>query len=72
MGPFLSGGLFTLSAKLKARGELLAWGLFGAVTIIGYFMSWAIDGKGLESDDGAGEEANEGNGSSGEVRRAEV
>ena len=52
MGPFLSGGLFTLSSRIEHKGELLAWGLFAGITIVGYFMALAIDGRNLESEDG--------------------
>lgn len=52
MGPLLSGGLFTLSSKIEHKGELLAWGLFAGITIVGYFMAMAVDGRNLESEDG--------------------
>lgn len=50
-GPFLSGALFTLSSRLKFRGELLAWGVFGAFAFIGWFCSLTIKASGLESAD---------------------
>ncbi len=52
MGPLLSGGLFTLSLRIEHKGELLAWGLFAGITIVGYFMALAVDGRNLESEDG--------------------
>lgn len=59
--------------RLGYRGELLAWGLFGGVTIVGYLMSWAIDGKNLESEDEVGEEGpHDGNGANGEARDGNV
>lgn len=77
VGPFLSGGLFTLSTRIRNKGELLAWGLFGGVTVVGYFMALAIDGESLESDDWAGEEEEEeedrgDNGADGGVRGGDV
>ncbi|SPO00263.1 related to tetracycline resistance protein (probable transport protein) [Cephalotrichum gorgonifer] len=56
VGPFLSGGLFTLSSGVRPKGELLAWGLFGGIAIVGYFGTLAVDGGGLESDDWSGGE----------------
>ncbi|KAK3290224.1 MFS general substrate transporter-like protein [Chaetomium fimeti] len=48
IGPFLSGGLFTLSTRVRPKGELLAWGLFAGVTLFGWLGSLAIRNKGLE------------------------
>ncbi|KAJ4298325.1 hypothetical protein N0V88_003350 [Collariella sp. IMI 366227] len=49
IGPFLSGGLFTLSTRVRPKGEALAWGLFAGITLIGWLGSYAIRNKGLES-----------------------
>jgi len=49
VGPFLSGGLFTLSTRVRPKGEALAWGLFAGVTLCGWFGSFVIRNKGLES-----------------------
>jgi hypothetical protein len=49
IGPFLSGGLFTLSTQVRPKGEVLAWGLFAGVTLVGWLGSFAIRNKGLES-----------------------
>ncbi|EGS22580.1 tetracycline:hydrogen antiporter-like protein [Thermochaetoides thermophila DSM 1495] len=49
VGPFLSGGLFTLSTRVRPKGEALAWGLFAGFTLFGWFASLAIRGNGLES-----------------------
>ncbi|KAK4213753.1 MFS general substrate transporter-like protein [Rhypophila decipiens] len=53
VGPFLSGGLFTLSTRVQPKGEALAWGLFAGVTLLGWAGTLLIDGKGqgLESAD---------------------
>ncbi|KAI0173667.1 MFS general substrate transporter [Hypoxylon sp. FL1284] len=57
IGPFLSGGLFTVSTHVQPKGEALAWGLFAGVALTGWLGSYAIHGEGLESaDDGYEEE----------------
>jgi len=55
VGPFLSGGLFTLSTHVQPKGEALAWGIFAGVTLVGWVGSWAIRGDGLESAEWEGE-----------------
>ncbi|KAJ5778861.1 hypothetical protein N7457_006581 [Penicillium paradoxum] len=50
VGPFLSGGLFSLTAKIQPKGEALAFGVFGAVSFIGFIMSFGIRGRSLEAD----------------------
>ncbi|KAK3901535.1 MFS general substrate transporter-like protein [Staphylotrichum tortipilum] len=49
VGPFLSGSLFTLSTRVRPKGEALAWGLFAGITVVGWLASFAIHSKGLES-----------------------
>ncbi|KAL2192762.1 MFS general substrate transporter-like protein [Corynascus similis CBS 632.67] len=56
VGPFLSGGLFTLSTRVRPKGEALAWGLFAGVALFGWLGSFAIRNKGLESADWANDE----------------
>ncbi|KAI1101277.1 MFS general substrate transporter [Jackrogersella minutella] len=57
VGPFLSGGLYTVSTHVQPKGEALAWGLFAGVALAGWLGSYAIHGEGLEStDDGYEEE----------------
>ncbi|KAK0671723.1 major facilitator superfamily domain-containing protein [Cercophora samala] len=56
VGPFLSGGLFTLSMRVRPKGEALAWGLFAGVTLGGWIWSLAIKGQGLESAEYEGDE----------------
>ncbi|KAI1645861.1 MFS general substrate transporter [Daldinia loculata] len=57
VGPFLSGGLYTVSTHVQPKGEALAWGLFAGVALAGWLGSCAIHGEGLEStDDGYEEE----------------
>ncbi|KAI0883793.1 MFS general substrate transporter [Annulohypoxylon maeteangense] len=51
VGPFLSGGLFTVSTHVQPKGEALAWGLFAGIALAGWLGSYAIHGEGLESTD---------------------
>jgi hypothetical protein len=50
VGPFLSGGLFSLTSKIQPKGEAIAFGVFGAVSFIGFVMSFGIRGRSLEAD----------------------
>ena len=56
VGPFLSGGLFSLTAKIQPKGEALAFGVFGIVSFIGFVMSFGIRGRSLEAE-GWGEDS---------------
>ncbi|KIH93776.1 major facilitator superfamily transporter [Sporothrix brasiliensis 5110] len=60
IGPFLSGALFSLSTRIQrpARGELLAWYIFGGVAGLGWLLSLVISGRGLESADWEGHAEN--------------
>lgn len=58
----MAGGLFTLSTRVKPKGEALAWGLFAGVTLLGWLGSWAIHGNGLESADWDDDDSDEGSG----------
>lgn len=60
VGPFLSGGLFSLTAKIQPKGEALAFGVFGAVSFIGFVMSFGIRGRSLEAD-GWGDDSDDAN-----------
>ncbi|KAK1237166.1 hypothetical protein MKX07_006045 [Trichoderma sp. CBMAI-0711] len=65
IGPFASGGLFTVSMGIRPKGEALAWSLFGGLALLGCIGSFFIRGNGLESDDwygGEEEEDDEANG----------
>ncbi|OTB02853.1 hypothetical protein M426DRAFT_61398 [Hypoxylon sp. CI-4A] len=59
VGPFLSGGLFTVSTHVQPKGEALAWGLFAGIALAGWLGSFAIHGEGLESTDDGYEEETE-------------
>lgn len=50
-GPFLAGGLFSLSTHVHPKGEALAFGIFAGVTFIGFLTSFGIRDPGLEADD---------------------
>ncbi|CAG8896751.1 unnamed protein product [Penicillium egyptiacum] len=56
VGPFLSGGLFSLTAKIQPKGEALAFGVFAAVSFLGFIMSFGIRGRSLEAE-GWGEDS---------------
>ncbi|KAI9848608.1 MAG: hypothetical protein M1838_000480 [Thelocarpon superellum] len=51
-GPFLSGGLFSLSTQVRPKGEVLAWGVFGGVALVGFCLSFGIRGESLEGAQG--------------------
>ncbi|KAK3695713.1 major facilitator superfamily domain-containing protein [Podospora appendiculata] len=61
VGPFLSGGLFTLSTHVKPKGEVLAWGLFSGIALFGWLGTLLIRsrGSGLESADWQGNDDEE-------------
>ncbi|KAH8180257.1 major facilitator superfamily protein [Sarocladium implicatum] len=50
-GPFVSGGLFTISVDIKPKGEALAWCVFGGLALLGWVGSIFVRRDGLESDD---------------------
>jgi hypothetical protein len=50
VGPFLSGGLFTLATKVQPKGEALAFGLFGGIAFIGFLLSFGIRSSDLEAE----------------------
>ena len=53
-GPFVSGGLFSLSINIRPKGEAIAWSVFGGLAILGWVSSLFIRRDGLESDDWQG------------------
>ncbi|OKL62718.1 hypothetical protein UA08_01366 [Talaromyces atroroseus] len=48
VGPFLSGGLFTLATKTQ-KGEVLTFGVFAAVAFVGFVLSFGIRSSTLEA-----------------------
>ena len=57
VGPFLAGGLFSLSTHVHPKGEALVFGVFGGVTFIGFLTSFGIRNQALEAADWDEEEA---------------
>ncbi|KAE8388251.1 major facilitator superfamily domain-containing protein [Aspergillus alliaceus] len=51
VGPFVSGGLFSLSSRLEPKGEALAFGVFAGTSFVGFLLSFGIRGRSLEADD---------------------
>ncbi|KAL9053088.1 MAG: hypothetical protein Q9162_005010 [Coniocarpon cinnabarinum] len=49
VGPFLAGGLFSLVVKVP-KGEAVAFGVFAAVTFVGFLLSLGIKGDKLEEE----------------------
>lgn len=51
VGPFISGSLFSAATHVHPKGEVMAFGIFGGISFIGFLMSFGIRGADLESDD---------------------
>jgi hypothetical protein len=49
-GPFLSGGLFTIATKVRPKGEVLAFGVFGGIAFLGFLLSFGIRSPNLEDE----------------------
>ncbi|KAL6721837.1 hypothetical protein ACLMJK_000942 [Lecanora helva] len=61
-GPFVAGGLFSLSTHVEPKGEAVAFSVFGGVAFVGFVMSLWIRGERLEAegfDEENGSEENE-------------
>ena len=50
VGPFISGALFSASARVRPKGEALAFGIFGGISFVGFLMSFGIRGSKLEAE----------------------
>jgi MFS family permease len=50
VGPFISGGLFTVATRIQPKGEALAFGIFGGIAFIGFLMSFGIRSNSLEAE----------------------
>ena len=48
-GPFLSGGLFSLATNVRPKGEAVAFGIFGGVSLVGFVLSFGIRSCNLEA-----------------------
>ncbi|KAL2811797.1 major facilitator superfamily domain-containing protein [Aspergillus granulosus] len=49
VGPFLSGSLFSLATRIQPKGEAISFGVFAAVSLVGFFLSFGIQGRSLEA-----------------------
>ncbi|KAF7597343.1 hypothetical protein BBP40_006283 [Aspergillus hancockii] len=58
VGPFVSGGLFSLSSRIEPKGEALAFGIFAGTSFVGFLLSFGIRGRSLEADDWESESDN--------------
>lgn len=50
-GPFISGSLFTAATRIRPKGEVLPFGAFAGISLVGFFLSLGIRGEGLEAED---------------------
>ncbi|KAH9828114.1 putative membrane protein [Teratosphaeria destructans] len=50
VGPFISGSLFSAAVNVKPKGEALAFGIFAAISFVGFLMSFGIRGATLEAE----------------------
>lgn len=50
VGPFLSGSLFSLAMRIQPKGEAIPFGVFATVSLVGFFLSFGIQGRSLEAD----------------------
>jgi hypothetical protein len=55
-GPFVSGSLFTAATKIQPKGEVLPFGIFAGISLIGFLLSIGIRGEGLEAEGWSDEE----------------
>jgi hypothetical protein len=58
-GPFVSGSLFTAATKIRPKGEVLPFGIFAGISLLGFCMSFGIRGAGLEDDSWSDESEDE-------------
>lgn len=58
-GPFLAGGLFSLSTHVEPKGEAVAFSVFGGVAFVGFLLSLGIRGENLEAEGWDEEEGSE-------------
>lgn len=54
----MSGSLFTAATHVRPKGEALAFGIFGGVSLVGFLLSFGIRGENLEAE-GWGESSEE-------------
>lgn len=58
VGPFISGGLFSLGARMKPQGVYMTFGVFAAVSFVGFVLSFGIRGRSLEAEGDQNEDEN--------------
>lgn len=58
-GPFIAGGLFSLSTHVEPKGEAIAFGVFGGIAFVGFLLSLWIRGEKLEAEGFDEEEGSE-------------
>ncbi|KAF2848831.1 MFS transporter-like protein [Plenodomus tracheiphilus IPT5] len=58
-GPFISGSLFTAATKIQPKGEVLPFGVFAGISLVGFLLSMGIRGEGLEAEEWSDSEAEE-------------
>ena|ERR1700761_1726915 len=51
IGPFVSGGLFSAASRVSVKGEALPFGVFMAIALVGFGLSWGIRDECLEAED---------------------
>ncbi|KAG9882176.1 MFS general substrate transporter, partial [Aureobasidium melanogenum] len=49
-GPFISGSLFTAATHVQPKGEALAFGIFGGISLLGFALSFGIRSSSLEAE----------------------
>ena len=49
-GPFISGALFTAATHVRPKGEALAFGIFGGISLLGFALSFGIRSSSLEAE----------------------
>ncbi|PYH48149.1 MFS transporter [Aspergillus saccharolyticus JOP 1030-1] len=51
VGPLISGSLFSLASRLPSKGEVMPFGVFSAVSFVGFVLSFGIRARSLEAED---------------------
>lgn len=46
----MSGGLFSLGSKIKPQGVFMTFGVFAAVSFVGFILSFGVQGRSLEAE----------------------
>jgi len=60
IGPLISGGLYSAATRLKHKGEVMPFGIFGGVAFVGFLFSFGIRSEKLEAEEnGSGDDGEE-------------